>query len=58
MDDITDATSMIPGYSIIAPLLLQNFGVDVGAVISKYLIFFVFYQGVIYLWERGYSFVQ
>jgi hypothetical protein len=58
MDAISHASSIIPGYSIVAPLLLQYFGVDIGSIISKYLIVFAIYQVGIYLWERGHGFIQ
>ena len=58
MDATSHASSMIPGYSIVAPLLLQHFGVDVGTLISKYLIVFAIYQVGIYRWERSSGFIQ
>jgi hypothetical protein len=58
MEAMEDAGSMILGYSIVAELLLQHFGVDLGNFISKYLIVFAIYQIGIYLWEPGSSFIQ
>lgn len=51
-----DANTIIPGYTIISQLLLQNFGVDAGELVSKYLILFAIYKAALWLWDKGKDF--
>ncbi|KAH7071514.1 P-loop containing nucleoside triphosphate hydrolase protein [Paraphoma chrysanthemicola] len=51
-----DATTIVPGYTIISQLLLQNFGVDASELVSKYLIFFAIYKAAVWLWDKGKDF--
>jgi hypothetical protein len=55
---ISHASSVITGYSIVAPMLLQHFGVDIGSLISKYLVLFVIYRVGIYSWGKSHGFIQ
>jgi hypothetical protein len=62
MDDMssafTDVTKTIPGYGILAQILLQSFGVDAGKLVSKYITFFAFYKVAVWLRDRVYHFLQ
>jgi hypothetical protein len=53
-----DATSSIPGYGVIAQILLQSYGVDAGKLASKYIIIFAICKAVIWLWDKIYDFLQ
>jgi chaperone BCS1 len=46
----------IPGYTIISQSILKAFGIDVGEVISLYLLLFGVYQGAMFLYDRGHSY--
>jgi hypothetical protein len=53
-----DVTSSIPGYGIIAQILLNSFGVDASKLVSKYIILFAFYKVTTWLWDKVYNFLQ
>ncbi|KAH4043651.1 hypothetical protein HBH49_229430 [Parastagonospora nodorum] len=50
---VGDATASIPGYGMIAQVMLGAFGVDVGQIVSIYLLLFGFYQGGLMLWHKA-----
>jgi hypothetical protein len=53
-----DATSSIPGYDIIAQILLQSYGVDAGTLVFKYIILYAIYKVVLWLWDKVGDFLQ
>lgn len=50
---VEDATASIPGYGFIAQTMLKTLGVDVGQIVSIYLLLFGFYQGALLLWHKS-----
>jgi chaperone BCS1 len=50
---VGDATASIPGYGMIAQVMLGVFGVDVGQIVSIYLLLFGFYQGGLMVWRKA-----
>jgi len=50
---VEDATASIPGYGFIAQIMLKTLGVDVGQMVSIYLLLYGFYQGALMIWARA-----
>jgi chaperone BCS1 len=49
---LAGAAANIPGYTIISQLILKAFGIDVGDIISFYLVLFGVYQGARILYNK------
>jgi chaperone BCS1 len=50
---LAGAAANIPGYAIISQLILKAFGIDIGEIISFYLVLFGVYQGARILYNKG-----
>lgn len=55
---IADATANIPGFGFVAQILLKTLGIDVGNIVSLYLVLYGFYQGANFLWQHGRSYLM
>jgi chaperone BCS1 len=51
--DVAGAAANIPGYTVISQFILKAFGIDVGDIISFYLVLFGVYQGATILYNKG-----
>jgi chaperone BCS1 len=54
---LADATAGIPGFGFIAQILLKTLGIDVGNIVSLYLLLFGLYQGANFLWRQCRSYL-
>ncbi|KAF1918806.1 P-loop containing nucleoside triphosphate hydrolase protein [Ampelomyces quisqualis] len=50
---LPDTTANIPGYGLISKLALKAFGVDIGDIVTIYLLLFGIYQGARFVYYRA-----
>jgi hypothetical protein len=49
---VADATANIPSYGFITQIMLKAFGVDVGNIVSVYLVLVGVYQGAVFFYNK------
>jgi hypothetical protein len=57
-EGISASTASIPGYGMIAQLVLSFFGFDLGEIVSLYLLLFGGYQAGLYVWNRAWFYYK
>ncbi|KAI4658685.1 uncharacterized protein J4E79_006443 [Alternaria viburni] len=55
---LADAAINIPGFGAIVQLVLNKIGFDVGSTMSLYLLLFGIFQGAMFLYNRGRTWMQ